>query len=304
MTIMAANGQPFTDRDAAEFKRRTLEEQLGERFTVKPKAGGWVVEAAKSTTSPAPAYVEGMDGADEDIDVRAPGSNRLWRNQFDPQSGAGKPAYQAPPHPLEEVQDDLKHRGARRDVTADDDDDRIFRDKVDSLERETASTTLVYRPAARAFLKYHMNALIGILFMAYPEIVWRLVAGVMAVKAEYYNMSMQLTVIVGLLILLFNEARFFWIYFSNRYVITPDAVETYKGIIARTKKHIKLVHIRSADVHQTFLERMLGVGHVALATAGTGGYDIVLKHISWPSAVEQEINERVQRSRHYSYTEE
>jgi len=45
-------------------------------------------------------------------------------------------------------------------------------------------------------------------------------------------------------------------------------------------------------VHQTLIDRLLGVGEIRLATAGTAGWEVVVKHLLDPQGIREDIQRR------------
>ncbi len=80
--------------------------------------------------------------------------------------------------------------------------------------------------------------------------------------------------------------------FSRRYVVTATRVITHKGLLSRRQVEIRIDHIRSVEVRQGALQRLLKTGDVLLGTAGTAGYEAVLKDVEVPAQVCAVIRDR------------
>ena len=71
--------------------------------------------------------------------------------------------------------------------------------------------------------------------------------------------------------------------FENRLVLE-------RGILSRHVKEVFLKDVRTVDVRQTFPQRIVGIGSLMIATAGTSGYELVVKGIPDPLGVMEKIN--------------
>ena len=86
---------------------------------------------------------------------------------------------------------------------------------------------------------------------------------------------------VGILIIL-------WVFIDRNctlYTITSKRVKTKKGILSCKMDEIDIAHIRNVSLRQTFGAKMFGYGDVLIGTAGTGGYEIIIKGIKDPQDV-------------------
>ncbi len=85
--------------------------------------------------------------------------------------------------------------------------------------------------------------------------------------------------------------------YSQKFVVSPTGVERCIGIIARDNLRIDFGHVRSVGLRQSVVERLLGVGTLEFASAGTGEVDIVFNGIARPTDRRAQIEDRL-RSRH------
>lgn len=84
-----------------------------------------------------------------------------------------------------------------------------------------------------------------------------------------------------------------WIYhrYVRLYRVTPDAVEEHVGIVARQTRRVRLQHVRSVGLRQTFFGRLFNVGDLEFASSGTGEVDIVFRGIRSPATMRAHIQE-------------
>lgn len=81
--------------------------------------------------------------------------------------------------------------------------------------------------------------------------------------------------------------------------IRPDEVAFDTGIFGRKSIEISYQNIRTCEVTQTFMQRILNVGTLSIASSGTDGYEIQVENISSPWDIRNEIqaNERAIKQR-------
>ncbi len=78
--------------------------------------------------------------------------------------------------------------------------------------------------------------------------------------------------------------------FSLRLILFENRIVLVRGILSRHSKELFIKDIRTIDVKQTFPQRIVGIGSLMIATAGTSGYEFVIKGIKNPNAVVEKIN--------------
>ncbi len=87
-------------------------------------------------------------------------------------------------------------------------------------------------------------------------------------------------VALGLLILMLNVGE--WL--SRRYVVGPANVTVRAGLFRRIGAEVPLRNIQHLTLTRTLGERLLGVGTLGIATAGSDGPAIYLLHVGHPEA--------------------
>lgn len=78
----------------------------------------------------------------------------------------------------------------------------------------------------------------------------------------------------------------FWV----RLVVSNKRTIKHVGIIQRHTTEVLHDHVRSVDIQQTFLERMLNVGTVGIDSAGQDGIEIEVKDIPFPYEIKKIID--------------
>ncbi len=250
--IVAANGKPFTDYDAADYKRSILSAELGEPCSIinHPDGGYAVLPFA--------------------TDLLTDTESATDKQQFT-QS------------PLD---------GLLAETTAGLSKDYQSQSKFNNNESNYPSVFILH-PAPRAFLGNHLSAAIGVLLMLQPHLAFSIIGLNTPDNPSVGAFTLALFSFIGLVLALISLGRFLWIYAANRYEFTANAIASVYGIVSRKSARIAIQHIRSVDVHQSILERMLGVGTVKLASGGTDTHEVTLRHIAAPMDIQREIQIRL-----------
>lgn len=76
--------------------------------------------------------------------------------------------------------------------------------------------------------------------------------------------------------------------------VYSDRLVLVRGILSKRRREIFFSDIRSADVDQGLIDRIVGVGRLGIATAGTSGYEIVVSNLVEAEA----ISGMITRARH------
>ncbi len=83
-------------------------------------------------------------------------------------------------------------------------------------------------------------------------------------------------------------------HFDNYYV-TRTRAEVVRGIIARSSNEVRISDVRRIDVDKKGWLGLLNVGDVKLSSAGTGGFDVVFRHVRGGHRVKK-ILRRIQKN--------
>jgi uncharacterized membrane protein YdbT with pleckstrin-like domain len=115
--------------------------------------------------------------------------------------------------------------------------------------------------------------------------------------------------VVGVVLLFSAEARPFGLWFifvflifvitiwfarlSCRYTVTSQRVISRRGLISRNISEIEIKNIRDIRVEQGVLQRVFGIGSLALSSAGRAGAEVVFEGIADPDGVKEMIRSTV-----------
>ncbi len=77
------------------------------------------------------------------------------------------------------------------------------------------------------------------------------------------------------------------------WTVTSDRIIEQNGMLSRSRREMELSDIRSAEVNQRFMQRMLGIGDVTIASAASADFAIRMVCVAGPG----EVAETVRRAR-------
>lgn len=76
----------------------------------------------------------------------------------------------------------------------------------------------------------------------------------------------------------------------RRYLVTETRASAKSGIFSRTVDEVRLSHIRSLNVRQGFMGRLMDFGDVSIGTSGSDGLEVEFKGVSKPLALKELIS--------------
>lgn len=275
--ILASDGQPFRDRDAAAIKRDLLLGELGssvELDVIDHPAGGFAVcvgaRGLPADTRDETRLASPRDAMIESL-CRAPSASR-------------------PPERNTHETSPVRPQGSQG-ISA--------RERVHSTSSERYPEKFRLNPAARAFLGLHLQSLLGAALLLQPHRVWGITQ--LEVPADVTLAAILLFALSGsgTVLLLLSLSRFLWAYSANTYLIDAASVEQIqwyfeRGRLRRRAPRIRFAHLRTVDVDQTILQMLLNIGTVKLAAGATDTYEVVLRFVSAPRALQREFQQRLE----------
>ena len=114
---------------------------------------------------------------------------------------------------------------------------------------------------------------------------------------EWFNVSEAGKVVsVGGYVLILYGLRFIYSYYARKLFIEDEFVLSKKGIIAQDHIQIRYVDIKTVGIRQTIIERLLGIGTLHLASAGTNGeVDIIFDNLINPSYMRSRVQKLIEK---------
>ncbi len=108
---------------------------------------------------------------------------------------------------------------------------------------------------------------------------------ILLVQPSWWNFFWHLVfffLIVPLIIALWQRA-------SLKIKVYSDRLVFEKGVLSKNVKEVFCADVRTIDVRQSFWQRIIGIGDIALATSGTSGYEEVAHGIPDPMGLKDVI---------------
>jgi uncharacterized membrane protein YdbT with pleckstrin-like domain len=81
---------------------------------------------------------------------------------------------------------------------------------------------------------------------------------------------------------------------ANRSVdwsVTSDRIIERRGVLATNRREMELADIRSVEVSQRLLQRMLGLGDVTIASAASADFIVHLNHVAKPGRIAETVRQ-------------
>jgi membrane protein YdbS with pleckstrin-like domain len=125
---------------------------------------------------------------------------------------------------------------------------------------------------------------------------WKVIIGLVLIVGAGVLLALQpelwivSAISAGLGVLLLAVAWFSVIRY--RYEITTERAMSRTGIFSQSTSEVRLDDIRNVVLERSFSDRLLGLGSVALSTAGQAGMEITFRSIPSPRSVVDLINAR------------
>lgn len=155
---------------------------------------------------------------------------------------------------------------------------------------DPADAALRLHVANRSLLGWWALAAVGVFTLVFPGywVAWFLGAGA---TAETFAMIRA----GGGVLFLAGAGRALYARHAALYTVTPDAVSARLGIFAHNTNYVRKHHIRTIEVRQSTLGRLLGFGDIAFASAGTAYAEVVFARVRGPVALKQRITDTIYR---------
>ncbi len=157
-----------------------------------------------------------------------------------------------------------------------------------------SDTNVYFRPAIRSFLRELVFFTIGMMMYLLPLLILKSIIAYVPFELNFLSQKMifVFTYYIGM-------ALMFWAILSvcigvlaNRYKLSSEYVESVWGIIARKTARVELSSIRTVNVSQGVIDRLLGVGAISFSSAGTSGQDVIFRRIKYPLKLQALVNSR------------
>jgi len=292
--ILASDGHPFRDRDAAQIKRDLLVSELGaavELDVISHPSGGFAVSVHRPPIAATRALEH--DDADRTHVLEEPLERDLSPREVLLRTlGRSEPEVPMPPS-LDGTGTRVESESASPSTTG------SPAPGITGSEHYPERFRL--SPAARAFLGLHLQALLGGLLLFQPHLVFLITRLGLPQNPTAGAIILAGIAACGALLAILALSRFLWTYTANTYLVDRNGVEQVqwyfeKGRLRRRTPRVNFAHLRSADVDQSVLQMLLNVGSLKLAAGATDNYEVVLRHVTAPRALQREFQRRLQNA--------
>lgn len=273
---LSATGKPFSDADAAAVKAAIMSRETGMGFIVAPHPlGGFCV---------VPATGDDLPGAD--LSMRPDGT---------PERGIPSLFVEPTvPHPNARESLPTKHASSKNPK-------RPFHPP------EAGDSSPASKSHYPEVIKLHpswMSHLIDIVGLVISVLLILAPGGVAVLVVDLNDPTLQGLDPVpwfrwtGMGLSVFLLWRIFKDILAHRYQVDRKEVRASIGLLARRINEVQINHIRAIDVEQKFFERLLDIGTLKIASAGTAGDEVVFLRIDAPEKLREEIQSRTTKHEH------
>ena len=140
-----------------------------------------------------------------------------------------------------------------------------------------------FRPAWRSYY-LHITAMLGCL----------LLVSLLSAKADlspFYQKGIWIFFVLFIIVALADMA---YRRFRLVLIVKPDEIAMEEGLIARHSVEISTQSIRTIQVRQRIIQRMLNVGDILVASSGTDEYEIRISNMPAPQSIrdKMQVHER------------
>lgn len=170
-----------------------------------------------------------------------------------------------------------------------------------SSSHNAEQSILIYHPALRTYLLYLPILFAGVILLFFPQEIWSLVLSLIDNNA-LQNMAnigllIKTTKAIGTVILLVNGSKVLYSYFAIALVVDDKGVTLKQGIIAQDIINIRFSEIKTVGLKRGIFERLINIGTLEFASAGSDGVDIRFINIANPVRVKAVIDELIEREK-------
>ncbi len=165
----------------------------------------------------------------------------------------------------------------------------------------TEQSVQIYHPALRTYILYLPILFAGVIFLFFPQELWLLVLSSIENNVLQNMVDIELlikiTKAIGGVTLLVNSSKVLYSYFAESLIVDDKGVALKQGIIAEDIINIRFSEIKTVGLKRGIFERLINIGTLEFASAGSDGVDIRFINIADPVRVKADIDELIERKR-------
>jgi len=131
------------------------------------------------------------------------------------------------------------------------------------------------------------------------NVFWLVIVVWLASNEEWITQRHATIAILAMVVVsgLFVLGPVLWRIWGTRYRLTTQRLFIERGIFARTTDQTELIRVDDVRVHQSFLDRVFGLGTVALLTTDATDREVTVEGISECNRVAESIRSRMRQLR-------
>jgi uncharacterized membrane protein YdbT with pleckstrin-like domain len=153
----------------------------------------------------------------------------------------------------------------------------------------------------RTYLLYLPILFAGGILLFFPEEIWLLVLSLID-NTALQNMAnigllIKITKAIGAVTLLVNGSKVLYSYFAIALVVDDKGVTLKQGVIAQDIINIRFSEIKTVGLKRGIFERLINIGTLEFASAGSDGVDIRFINMANPVRVKAVIDELIEREK-------
>lgn len=181
-----------------------------------------------------------------------------------------RPSYQ-------EISGDTPWEGAiePEEVEQEETDDE-FSDEIEEEEIDDLADTYIHYHGHPSWLAFTKPLLLSLLLLGCA-------IGAIQFGGKYFIIGLALSSFTFCCTIIARQHR--------DYYVSGERVEVEWGIIGRSSKEVRIVDIRSMDVHEKGLLGFLGIGNLDVSSAGSEGVEVQFRHVRKPHRIKELIRQ-------------
>jgi membrane protein YdbS with pleckstrin-like domain len=190
--------------------------------------------------------------------------------------------------------------GARVDELNDGANVELNKQHDKTSSQNTEQSTQIYHPALRTYLLYLPILFAGAILLFFPQELWLLVVSFIDSRA-LQNMAdiellIKITKALGAVTLLVNGSKVLYSHFAKSLIVDDKGVSLKQGIIAQDIINIRFSEIKTVGLKRGIFERLINIGTLEFASAGSDGVDIRFINLASPVWLKQDIENRIENA--------
>lgn len=274
--ILARNGRPFLDAQAAHIKCELLRAELGASIVLEVRdhpEGGYGICC--------PSLL-GVDLHEGSVPFTTPSAPAVQPGPARPFSPRETPS---PVRPAPALSQGAKARPAPH------------------IEKTRIAYPDEFRlsPAARGFLGDYFLILLGLVLVFEPHVVFVTLGRGSPTAPLFVYATLSTIMVGGAATALICLSHIFWACIDHTYVIDRIGLQQIEwqfsrsGLLRRVPR-IRFEHLRSVEINQRISEVLLNVGTVRVTAGASSGAELALKQVPAPRRLQAELQQRMQRA--------